>query len=99
MEDATIREVKEETNLELRHLEQFHVYSDPRRDKRRHTVSVVFRCIAKNISTLHVGDDAKGVVVVPLDKVLTLDFAFDHQKIINDYIRTYHSHMLRETNS
>lgn len=37
IEHATIREVKEETNLDLLHLSQFRVYSDPKRDKRRHT--------------------------------------------------------------
>jgi 8-oxo-dGTP diphosphatase len=47
VEDATIREVMEETNLELSHLSQFRMYSNPTRDKRRHTASMVFRCIAK----------------------------------------------------
>ena len=41
VEEAIVREVKEETNLSLDKLEQFRVYSDPSRDKRRHTVSVV----------------------------------------------------------
>ena len=36
-------------------LEQFHVYSDPSRDKRRHTVSAVFRCIAKDAELLKKG--------------------------------------------
>ena len=41
IESATIREVKEETNVELTRadIDQFRVYSDPQRDQRRHTVS------------------------------------------------------------
>ncbi len=45
VEEATKREVLEETNLEVTTLEQFHMYSDPTRDKRRHTVSMVFRLV------------------------------------------------------
>lgn len=56
VEQATIREVKEETNLDLDHLEQFRVYSDPSRDKRRHTVSSVFKCKVKDASKLKKGD-------------------------------------------
>jgi 8-oxo-dGTP diphosphatase len=56
--------VKEETNLTVSHLEQFRMYSDPARDKRRHTASMVFRCIVRSLSGLHTGDDAKGVQVL-----------------------------------
>ena len=37
-----MREAKEETGLEMERLRQFHSYSDPRRDPRRHTISTVF---------------------------------------------------------
>lgn len=63
------------------------MYSDPARDKRRHTVSSVFMCHVENADNLHRGDDAKGVAVVPLSKVLSLDLAFDHHKILSDYIK------------
>lgn len=90
VEDATIREVKEETNLDLLNLEQFRVFSDPKRDKRRHTVSSVFRCRAKNVLDLRKGDDAKSVVVVPLRDILALNLAFDHREILAEYIQRYH---------
>ena len=86
VEEATIREVKEETNLELKSLRQFKVYSDPKRDKRRHTVSAVMTCTVDDISKIHRGDDAKEVVVVPLRKVLSLELAFDHKQILSDFI-------------
>ena len=75
-------------------MEQFHVYSDPARDKRRHTVSVVFRCIVKDIKNLKRGDDAKGVKVIPLNKVLELNLAFDHKQILTEYIQKYHKSRL-----
>jgi 8-oxo-dGTP diphosphatase len=77
LEETVTREVKEETNLGLVSLEQFKIYSDPNRDKRRHTVSAVFRCIATDSKDLKKGDDAKYVAVVPLRDVLKLPLAFD----------------------
>jgi len=92
VETATIREVKEETNLDVDSLEQFRVYSDPKRDKRRHTVSSVFICRTKDKSekNLRRGDDAKSVVMIPLEKVLSLRLAFDHKEILLDYFKKYH---------
>jgi 8-oxo-dGTP diphosphatase len=98
VEAATVREVKEETNLQVVHLEQFHVYSDPTRDARRHTVSSVFRCLIKYsdvLKSLKKGSDAKAVVVFPLNReILDLNLAFDHRTILRDYIIKYHPHLL-----
>lgn len=90
VEAATIREVREETNLVMERLEQFRVYSDPRRDKRRHTVSVVFRCSVKNLDGMRGGDDAKSLRLVPLRNVRSLDLAFDHKQILTEYISVFH---------
>src|SRR3954469_24003352 len=40
--DAAVREAKEETQLDVTIVELFHVYSNPARDPRKHTVSTVF---------------------------------------------------------
>ena len=56
VEDAVRREMKEETNLELEELEQFHVYSDPERDPRFHSICTVF--LARGVGELQAGDDA-----------------------------------------
>src|SRR6187551_770389 len=40
--DAAVREAKEETQLDVELVELFHVYSNPARDPRQHTVSTVF---------------------------------------------------------
>jgi 8-oxo-dGTP diphosphatase len=100
VESAALREVKEETNLtlSLSHLTQFKVFSDPRRDVRRHTVSVVFRCLAppdeQSLLSIHTGDDAKQVKVVPLREVLALRLAFDHREILTQYIHAFHPSLL-----
>ena len=85
LEVAVTREAKEETNMELEELKQFHVYSDPDRDPRFHTVSTVF--IAKGKGTPAFGDDAKGLKIVKYENLLNLEYAFDHYKIIQDYLK------------
>ena len=42
LEEAAAREAKEETNLDLVDLRQFHTYSAPGRDPRFHTITTVF---------------------------------------------------------
>ena len=42
LEEAAIREAKEETSLDVTLVEQFHAYSKPGRDPRFHTVTMVF---------------------------------------------------------
>ncbi len=85
VEDAARREAKEETNLELVGLKQFHTYSDPKRDPRFHTVSTAF--IAKGKGKAKFGDDAKGLKVIPYKDLLKYDYAFDHKTIIKDYLK------------
>ncbi|MBD3286457.1 NUDIX domain-containing protein [candidate division WOR-3 bacterium] len=82
VEDAVRREMFEETGLKLVNLKQFHVYSDPERDPRLHTVSVVFT--ADGDGELKGGSDAKVARVFKLDG-LPEDICFDHGKIIEDY--------------
>jgi len=85
LEEAVKREAREETGLALSDLEQFHTYSAPDRDPRFHSIGVVY--IAKGEGEPRAGDDACGLRVVRTDEIKTLDFAFDHRKIIDDYIK------------
>lgn len=82
LEDAAIRESKEETSLDTRLIEQFYAYSDPHRDSRFHTVSVVF--IADGDGILQGKDDAKKADIFS-EQELPDDIVFDHRKIISDY--------------
>lgn len=89
LEAAARREAKEETNMDLEGLRQFHTYSDPSRDPRFHTVTTVFT--AKGIGEPRAGDDAKGLRVVPLSELRQLTYAFDHATVIDDYLRSCHT--------
>ena len=84
LEDAVCREMKEETNLELLDLKQFHAYSTPGRDPRFHTIGVVFTALGKGVPKA--GDDAAKLKVVKLSDIDKIDFAFDHKQVIKDYI-------------
>jgi len=82
LEQAAAREAKEETGLEIEGLRQFHSYSDPRRDPRRHTISMVF--IARGTGLLKAGDDAAGAGIFT-EGDLPDPLAFDHAAILTDY--------------
>ncbi|MBE3125445.1 MAG: NUDIX hydrolase [Acidobacteria bacterium] len=83
LEEAAVREAREETSLDVDLLGQFHAYSDPARDPRLHTISTVF--IARAKGEPKAADDARAAVVVdPRDRSLLL--AFDHRKILDDYL-------------
>ncbi len=82
LEDAALREAKEETGLEVELKGQFHAYSDPDRDPRHHTITVVFKASAKGIP--EAGDDAAEVKAFHLNQ-LPKQMAFDHSQILRDY--------------
>jgi 8-oxo-dGTP diphosphatase len=81
--DAAVREAKEETDLDVELLELFHVYSDPSRDPRMHTISTVF--IGRASGTPKGGDDAKRCIVCKPDE-LPGPLVFDHATIVSDYL-------------
>jgi 8-oxo-dGTP diphosphatase len=82
LEDAAVREAKEETSLDVALVEQFHAYSKPDRDPRFHTASVVF--IGDGEGVLSGKDDAREARVYTEDD-LPAQIAFDHSRIISDY--------------
>jgi len=82
LEQAAVREAKEETSLDVQLQYQMHTYSDPKRDPRKHTISTVF--IARAKGTPVARDDAQEIMVVSKDE-LQVPLAFDHEKILEDY--------------
>ncbi|BAD86473.1 probable 8-oxo-dGTPase, MutT homolog, NUDIX hydrolase family [Thermococcus kodakarensis KOD1] len=82
VEEALLREVKEETGLDVKPVKLVGVYSRPDRDPRGHTVTVAFLCIGEG--ELKAGDDAKEVFVFPIEEALNLPLAFDHGEILRD---------------
>lgn len=83
LEQAAVREAREETGLEVELREQFHAYSAPDRDPRRHTLSVVF--IAGASGTPRGADDAAEARAFRPD-ALPEQLAFDHGRIVRDYL-------------
>ncbi len=84
VERAAIREMKEETNLDVELVGILGVYSKPDRDPRLHTMSVTFVAKAKDMNKLKAGDDAKKANIYPLSK-LPKKLCFDHEKMIDDF--------------
>lgn len=82
-EDGARREMMEETGLELKNLALFTVRSDPDRDPRFHTVTVVFT--ADGEGDLQAGDDAANAHVFPLDD-LPEKMAFDHREVLQLFV-------------
>jgi len=84
LEEAAVREAREETSLNVDLVSQFHTYSNPGRDPRFHTISTVY--IARTKGVPKARDDARAAgVFTPGD--LPGPLAFDHAKILKDYFR------------
>lgn len=84
-EAAAVREAREETGLDVVLTGLLGVYSDPARDPRHHTLSVVYTGQARDLSALSAGDDAAQARLFALDALPPL--AFDHARILDDFIR------------
>lgn len=82
LEEAALREAKEETNLDVKLVKQFHTYSNPKRDPRHHSISTVY--IAKGEGTPKAKDDALEIGIFNGSN-LPDEIAFDHRSILNDY--------------
>ena len=84
LETAAVREALEETCLRVELLYQLGAYSDPERDPRHHTISVVF--VAKASGKPRAADDAADVGIYDRNSV-PHNLAFDHPKILRDYFQ------------
>jgi 8-oxo-dGTP diphosphatase len=82
VEAACIREVREETGLDIDEPNLVGVYSRPGRDPRGHTVSVAFTVKLTDAVEPQAGSDAASVAWVADWQKLAL--AFDHAEIIAD---------------
>jgi 8-oxo-dGTP diphosphatase len=83
-EEAARREAIEETTLEVEPIEILGVYSDPKRDPRKHIMSIVFVGIIVGGSD-KAGDDAESIEWVELGTIEKQEIAFDHAQILRDY--------------
>lgn len=91
VEDAAKREVREETSLDIELVDILGVYSDPKRDPRGHIMSTVFIAYVpvnrnKGVEGL-AADDASELEWIDLEVIPNQKFAFDHKRILMDYIK------------
>jgi len=84
VESAAKRELLEETGIDIENFDLLGVYSDPKRDSRFHTVSVVYFGFSDALPKAD--DDAKDARFFHIDNIPE-DIAFDHRKIIDDFIK------------
>jgi 8-oxo-dGTP diphosphatase len=83
LHSACVREVKEETGLDVDLSEQFFTYSDPARDPRRHTISTVYIGWAEGEP--RGSDDAAEARGFAIDEI-PRELCFDHGAIVADYL-------------
>jgi 8-oxo-dGTP diphosphatase len=92
VEQAAVREIMEETALPIRLKEILGVYSDPKRDPRKHIITTVF--IGEIIGNKKIepvaGDDASAIKWISIGSISDFKFAFDHKRILNDFVRWKH---------
>ncbi len=81
LEEAALRELAEETGLQVVYIEQLHAFGDPRRDPRGRVITVAYLALARAPeSPPRAGDDASQAKWWPADTLPPL--AFDHDVII-----------------
>ncbi len=84
LEEAAVREAKEETSLDVILTKQMHTYSKPDRDPRHHTISTVYIATGKGIPKA--ADDAVEIGIFTED-TLPSPIMFDHEQILADYFK------------
>lgn len=84
VENAAIREAKEETSLDVRLTALLGIYSNPSRDSRGHTVTACY--VAEAHGMPEAADDAKNCGLFSFDRLPDL-LAFDHALVIDDFKR------------
>lgn len=78
-EQSAMRELREETGLELKHLKQFGTFTAVNRDPRERVITIAFYALARK-SDVQGGDDAAKAQWFPIEDVPPL--AFDHDYIL-----------------
>jgi len=84
VERAAVREAREETGLTVRLLALLGCYSDPARDARGHTASLVYVGEARGAPQ---ADDDAAALDVFAPEHLPQALAFDHAAILADYLQ------------
>lgn len=86
-EECAMRELREETSLEITQIRQFYTFTSPQRDPRERIITIAFYALAKT-QQVKGGDDAADAKWFALDEVPQL--AFDHDQILRKAEQTLH---------
>ena len=85
LEQACIRELEEETGLQIEKMQQFGAYDAINRDPRHRTISVVYSVELKEQKPVKGSDDAAQAKWFSLGDLPEL--AFDHAEILADFFK------------
>ena len=84
-EDAVIREVEEETNLNVKIIEKIGFYNEEGRDPRGNVHSTAYKCmIIGDVSLMKSGLESEEVKLISIEKLIDMELAFDHKEILKD---------------
>ena len=84
VEEAVVREIKEEVNLDFNIERILGVFSKPNRDPRFHTVSVVF--VGNATGEPKASSDAKVARIFKLEEIPWEKLVFDHSEILKTFL-------------
>jgi len=87
VEQAVVREIKEEVNLDFKIEKILGVFSNPKRDPRFHVVSVVF--VGHAMGEPKASSDAKKAKVFKLEEIPWGKLVFDHSEILKTFIGSF----------
>ncbi|WP_321375215.1 NUDIX hydrolase [uncultured Draconibacterium sp.] len=85
LEQACIRELEEETGLQVEKMEQFRAYDAINRDPRHRTISVIYSVRLEEQKPVTGSDDATQAKWFSIDQLPEL--AFDHAEILADFFK------------
>lgn len=93
LEHAAIRELHEETGLQLQSMKQVHAFGKPGRDPRGRTVSVNYYAIVPEKLPVAGGDDAAEAHWVRVQDIK--EMAFDHKEVLSFALQLLQSELNR----
>jgi 8-oxo-dGTP diphosphatase len=82
VQEAVIRELREETGLMADKIKLINVVSDPKRDPRFHAVSIVF-AVMSFTGEACAADDASELDWFSFEEIQNMEIAFDHKELLN----------------